>query len=418
MIWLNLLIGTGALQGIFLAFLLFRLALARNNPPLNWLGGFVGAFSLLVLSDVLLQTRAILELPHLYLAFDFLVFWLGPLCYGYVRSLLGFAPWPWLLRLLHFIPGLMLLALIAPNLFVSTANKRALILSDFALTPQESPDLVILSAGLFALGYLLRSLFLIREYWRDLESQYSNTEKFKLSWLGQLLALCAVLWVTWMVSILWSLPWADLLAQLGLGFGVYALGYRGLKQPRLWSVTHAVSKVRQEYVENSIHKTRPLVSLGESPLDGTPDASAISVDEKQPAAPSAAPPKYAKAGNSTAELAAIGDKISELMRNELAFLEPELSLTDLARRVDVSPHTLSQTLNAYFGLSFFEYINTLRVKEVQRCFADPAFASQSILDIALASGFSSKATFNATFKRLTGLTPSVSRRQLIGTQKR
>lgn len=104
------------------------------------------------------------------------------------------------------------------------------------------------------------------------------------------------------------------------------------------------------------------------------------------------------------------------MRSELAFLEPELSLLELAKRIEVSQHTLSQTLNVHFGLSFFEYINSLRVQEVQRCFADPAYADQSILEIALASGFSSKATFNATFKRLTGLTPSENRSQLVGQQ--
>jgi len=131
-------------------------------------------------------------------------------------------------------------------------------------------------------------------------------------------------------------------------------------------------------------------------------------------APSVLSTKYLKSSVSPEELATIGDKLKALMTKELTFLEPELSLSDLADNLNISQHTLSQTLNMHFGQSFFEYINSLRVKEVQRCFADPAYSGMSILDIALASGFSSKATFNATFKRLTGITPSESRSALSG----
>lgn len=235
MLSLNLLIGAGAIQGLALAFVLLYLANTKNNQSLVWLACFVGAFSLLVLSDVLLQTRAILELPHLYQVFDFLIFWLGPFAYAYVRAMLGYTRWRWPQVLLHLLPGLLIQALIVPQLWVGATEKRASILADLALTPGNSANFLVLIAGLLALVYLVSSLLLMRGYWRGLESQYSYTERYKLNWLAQLLTYCSVLWAFWMLSIVWGYQWADLLAQLGLAMGVYSLGYCGLRQPQLWS---------------------------------------------------------------------------------------------------------------------------------------------------------------------------------------
>ncbi len=397
MLSLNLLIGAGAIQGLALACVLFYLANTQKNQPLVWLACFVGAFSLLVLSDVLLQTRAILELPHLYLIFDFLIFWLGPFAYAYVRAMLGYQSWHLRQWQLHLLPGLLIQAFIVPQLWVGTKEKHAIILSDLAITPDHSPNFLVLIAGLLALAYLIASLLLIRSYWRDLESQFSNTDRYKLSWLAQLMAFCSVLWAFWMLSIVWGYLWADLLAQFGLAIGVYSLGYCGLRQPQLWSSLEG-NKHKYNQVSNAFvisHATKR-------------QSSPIQLVEESP--------KYLKSGISPEELASIGGKLNALMQSELAFLEPELSLSELAKRIGISQHSLSQTLNVHFRQSFFEYINALRVQEVQRCFADPAYANQSILEIALASGFSSKATFNATFKRLTGLTPSASRIQLANRQ--
>jgi AraC-like DNA-binding protein len=413
MLWLNLLIGAGALQGVFLACVLFGLAHTREHPPLRWLGGFVGAFSLLVLGDVLLQTRAILELPHLYQLFDFLIFCLGPLCYAYVRGMLGLAPWRWYWLLLHFLLGLLLQALILSGLFVGATEKRATILEDLAATPQQSPDVFFLAAGLLALAYLIRSLMLMRAYWRNLESVYSNTDRYMLRWLAQLLGYCGLLWAFWMVSILWGIAWADVVAQCGLAVGVYALGYRGLSQPRLWSVSPRRKREAAALVVDGFATgTSPSAPIASEVPAAVERMRAVSEDLPAPPMAEAATPKYAKSGIGAEALAEIGARLNSIMQSDLLFLEPELSLADLAARIGVSPHALSQTLSVHFGQNFFEYVNALRVEEVKRCFADPAYATQSVLEIALASGFASKATFNATFKRLTGVTPSAIRGQL------
>ncbi|WP_457418242.1 helix-turn-helix domain-containing protein [Roseateles sp. P5_E7] len=120
--------------------------------------------------------------------------------------------------------------------------------------------------------------------------------------------------------------------------------------------------------------------------------------------------KYARSGMTDAAQALIGAKLQQRMAQARDFLENELTLADLAERIGTSPQLLSQYLNDTLGLSFFDYINGLRVAEVQRMMADPAQASATLLDLAYAAGFNAKSTFNAAFKKISGATPSEWRR--------
>ena len=60
--------------------------------------------------------------------------------------------------------------------------------------------------------------------------------------------------------------------------------------------------------------------------------------------------------------------------------------------------------------NFFDYINSQRVAEVQRQLSN-AVSATAILDLALAAGFNSKSTFNAAFRKHSGMTPSAWRAQ-------
>jgi AraC-like DNA-binding protein len=57
-------------------------------------------------------------------------------------------------------------------------------------------------------------------------------------------------------------------------------------------------------------------------------------------------------------------------------------------------------------------MNGFRVEEVKRRLASSSHDSANLLDLAFEAGFSSKSTFNAAFKKLTGLTPSAYKASL------
>lgn len=117
-------------------------------------------------------------------------------------------------------------------------------------------------------------------------------------------------------------------------------------------------------------------------------------------------PKYAKSALGEGISQDIAARLSALMDNEKPYLENDLTLVDLAVRLGVPRHQLSQVINADFGVNFFEYVNQHRLREFKQQVMQPANSHLSLLGIALDCGFNSKATFNQVFKKLEGTTPS------------
>lgn len=72
-------------------------------------------------------------------------------------------------------------------------------------------------------------------------------------------------------------------------------------------------------------------------------------------------------------------------------------------------HQISQVLNDHRGHSFNDYLNQYRVQAVCEGLQQPQ--QYSLMDLAL-SCFSSKSSFNAIFKKITGLTPSEYRKNV------
>ncbi|GAB3639662.1 helix-turn-helix domain-containing protein [Spirosoma arcticum] len=113
------------------------------------------------------------------------------------------------------------------------------------------------------------------------------------------------------------------------------------------------------------------------------------------------------------ELANWKTKLVTLMDTEKPYLEPELSLADLARRMQINPVSLSQVINAGAGKNFNDFVNGYRVDEFKERVRNPANGHLSFLGIALECGFNSKATFNRAFRKCTGLSPKA----YVETQK-
>lgn len=126
--------------------------------------------------------------------------------------------------------------------------------------------------------------------------------------------------------------------------------------------------------------------------------------------PPAPPRKYRKSAIPAASLGLYRQRLDAHMRARQPHLDGELTLHELARQLELSAHHLSQVLNISAGVGFYDYLGALRVREARRLLADPACTGRSILDIALAAGFNAKASFNAAFKRHTGMTPTQFRR--------
>ncbi len=88
-----------------------------------------------------------------------------------------------------------------------------------------------------------------------------------------------------------------------------------------------------------------------------------------------------------------------------------ISLNELSKKLYLSNAYLSKYIKKQFGLSFVEYVNSVRLNNsVQQLL----YSDTSVVRIAMDNGFASAAAFNKTFKEKYGMTPTVFRKQWLG----
>lgn len=106
-----------------------------------------------------------------------------------------------------------------------------------------------------------------------------------------------------------------------------------------------------------------------------------------------------------AETLATLEQLNQLMDEDEIYLNPSLSLRELAQSLQIHPNKLSWLINENLGKNFNEYINDWRLSAFQQKALNPENSNITLLGLAYESGFNSKSVFNEFFKRATGLTP-------------
>ncbi len=105
------------------------------------------------------------------------------------------------------------------------------------------------------------------------------------------------------------------------------------------------------------------------------------------------------------EIIAWKEKLVSFIETEKPFLDPDLNLTQLAKRLNTNTSLLSRVINEGFEQNFNDFINAYRVKTVTEKLKAGEQKLQTFLGIAYDCGFNSKATFNRAFKKFTGTSP-------------
>lgn len=79
-----------------------------------------------------------------------------------------------------------------------------------------------------------------------------------------------------------------------------------------------------------------------------------------------------------------------------------ISLDDVAQYLNINKSYLSSLFKKETGKTFTQYLNNIRIERSKELLLED---KNSVLDVALAVGFSNQNYYNIMFKRLTGLTP-------------
>jgi AraC-like DNA-binding protein len=119
--------------------------------------------------------------------------------------------------------------------------------------------------------------------------------------------------------------------------------------------------------------------------------------------------KMTKLGLEESQLQLIAAEIKDYFEQKAPYLEPELNLTMVSETLGYTRNQMSYVINHVLGQTFYELVNTRRIKYVLKQMA-VADSKQTILDMAINAGFNSVSGFYSAFKKHTGVTPAKYRR--------
>ena len=375
---LNALLGAGIIQGLLLAFLFFsqKTEQKRANTVLAFL---MLAFSLNIAHPLLMPG---LVSPALHVSrtwnevFQFLF---GPMVFLYIREISGRQVKFGFRDVLHFIPfflssGFLILEQVIGGRFL-----------DQYINPESA---IVVDAIFWGCIIIQLSIYIILcfknmfHYRHALEDEFSAVEKRKLDWMHFFLFFFLGITILYIVFLALHLhghfaAFFTKINALVLSVAVYGIGYRGLKRSELL-----------------LGKS---VGVREAP-DNRPAAPGEGIENKSPE-------KYQKSGLTDQDLDAMSEKLKSFLSTRKPYLDPEISLSDLASLLGLSRNQLSLVINEKFGMTFYNLINSYRLEEAKKILQDPAKNQDKILTVALDAGFNSKAVFNKYFKKVTSQTP-------------
>lgn len=109
---------------------------------------------------------------------------------------------------------------------------------------------------------------------------------------------------------------------------------------------------------------------------------------------------------SNSEAIEIHKMLIDYLESEKPFIQSDYSMHDLCNRLNISRRKISYVLNEIMDKNFYGVINEYRVKEAEALLMKDDLNQLKIEVLGEMVGFQSKSSFNACFKKVTGMTPS------------
>lgn len=105
------------------------------------------------------------------------------------------------------------------------------------------------------------------------------------------------------------------------------------------------------------------------------------------------------------EMEELTEAMQNYLKTERPFIDPNFSLDDLAKQLDVPKHHLYYCLNSVLDIKFTTLRTQLRVEYAKELLLSDSLKRVSMEGIWPKTGFSSRTNFFVTFKEVTGYTP-------------
>lgn len=364
----------GAVQGVLLTVFLF--SIKANKISNRLLGLLTFCWALLLLQFPMQEHGLYRNHPHLLKTVSPLLLVLFPLLYLHVKYLLSYFDKFQSRDLVHFLPFVINILLFSDFYFMGADEKLALIRNP---TPYYKiigviGDEVVAAQGIIYSILILKRLF---KYKREILNYQSNVDKVVIKTLTVGVIMIFISWIIGTVGVnldAFNIPVnVDLFiaVYLILVLVIYFISYIAIKTPEVFKLDER--KLRTVFLRNDELDTEKVKSK---------------VKEDNP------------------ELEAFNEQLVTFMAEDRPYLNPDLSLMELAAEIKLTRHQLSNVINQNHQKNFYEFINSYRTEEVKKLMQDPANKHLKLISLAYDAGFNSKASFNRIFKQMTSMTPS------------
>lgn len=99
-------------------------------------------------------------------------------------------------------------------------------------------------------------------------------------------------------------------------------------------------------------------------------------------------------------------QLKTMFEVDKVYIDPDLSLNQLAKKMGTNRATLSHVINQYFHKSFPALLNQYRVNEALRLLTEKSSKDYKLEVIGEMCGYRNRQVFHSAFKRETGITPN------------
>lgn len=357
---LTVIIYAGIIQGIYMAFIL------NHNKKLNlankYLAILLSLMSLTIAHSVFVIPEIHKTLDNPYRIHEPFLMLVIPFIWLYIKKLedpdFRFSS----KMLLHFLPFIIFMSVNIPAFMHGPDSVWAELLIRNSLLFNGTLWIVLL--GQYSV-YLFHILKIIQKVRIRSQHELSNIDHADVAWLKTFLIAFIVVFVLLAVIFAGSVhgfggEWLNQLAPVVFSLSIFILGYKGMFQKSVFSDDDVQEKILNPRI----------------------------IDKAQT------------------------DYLQDYMSTRYSHRDPELTLTSLAKQLNISRNQLSEVINTGMRSNFYDFVNKYRVEDVKKLMEDPKNRNYTLLAIAYEAGFPSKSTFNAVFKKFTGLTPSGYRKRL------
>lgn len=230
---------------------------------------------------------------------------------------------------------------------------------------QQVFDGLIIYSNVLAAVIAVLTLRSTRKFKEYIEKNYSYTETISISWLRTVVFLLLVLLLIWSV-----VTWKNSM----LGKSAYYLS-------SIVVFTHIYLQTMRHHIISVPDMLNPFMHDTDEDNDIEP--------ENEP---------------SVAETAYFAAKLQQIMEERQLYLNPLLTLRDVAYEIGTNRTYLSEYLNREMKTKFYDYVNSYRIREAEKLLLKNK--ETKLEEIAEQCGFNSLSTFLRSFEKTNKTTPT------------